>query len=317
MTTSSTNTTIANTSTATFDAWINEIYTNLVTNCGLTQTADTGQLANPTTVALPGTTQTSAGYYIFRFNDTLQATSPIFIKLEFGTGNTTTGPAMWITVGTGSNGSGTITGTVMTRVGVLGGSAPISTVANFTSRYCYNATQGFLGMAFKIGGSGFGNNPAVGGFFLFRSVNSAGNPTADSVMLLTNSPVAAGGNNNGVMQVISFNLSAAYLNSGPITTSTNWGCIPFSTTGTLEGTAGQIFPIFQWNGSASVPGYGITNACALCANNDISVGSTVTITVLGSVSLTYIGVGGALGGGSFLTPGSFAMTNFGLLMLWQ
>lgn len=315
MTTASTNTTVANTSTATFDAWINEIYTQLVTNCGLTQTADTGQMAVPSVTALPGTTNTSAGYYIFRFNDTLQATSPVFIKLEFGTGGTTTGPQMWITVGTGSNGSGTINGTVMTRVATCAGTAPTSTATNYTSRYCYNAVQGSLGIAFKVGANANSSNLTLGGFFVFRSVNAAGNSTADSVMLLTNAATATGVTAaSGDMQVLSYNLSAAYLNSNPIAVSTSWVFVPFQSTGTLNGTAGQIFPVFQWNGNTGVPGYGITNALALGLVAEVSVGSTVTVTVLGSVSLTYIAVAGAVGTSNL---GGYSAATYTLLMLWQ
>lgn len=317
MTTASTNTTVSNANTAGFDAWINEVFTNLVTNCGLTQTADTGQLAAPTAVALPGAANTSAGYYIFLFNDTLQATSPVFIKLEFGTASATANPQMWITVGSGSNGSGTITGTVMTRVAVLYGGAIASTGANYTSRYCYNATQGFLGMAFKLNANVSG--VTLGGFFVFRSVNSAGSPTADSVMLLTNSATATGAAiGGGIMQVLSYNLSAAYLNGSPIPVSSGWCYIPFSSTATLKGTAGSVFPVFQWNGSSSVPGYGITSALALGILAEISAGSTLTTTMLGSVSLTYISVGGALGNNaSGMGNVGYASATYTLLMLWQ
>lgn len=315
MTTASTNTTVANTNTTTFDAWVNEIYTNLVTNCGLTQTADTGQMAVPSTSALPGAANTAAGYYIFRFNDTLQATSPVFIKLEFGTGTAVTVPQVWITVGSGSNGSGTINGTVMTRVAVCNNGTP-ATGTNFVSRYCYNATQGFLGMAFKI--SGVAANENLGGFYLFRSVNATGNSTADSVMMLTNSSTSTGNTTaGGVMQVLSYNLSAAYLNSGPITGSTNWTFIPFTTTGTLEGTSGNIFPVMQWSGSSSVPGYGMTNALAMGLIAEISVGSTVTVTVIGSVSLTYIAVAGSGSGNIAIAAPGYAINTYSLLMLWQ
>ena len=314
MTTASTNTVIAHTSDATFQAWVQEVYTNLVTNCGLTQTTDTGQMAVPCASSRPGT-NTAAGYYVFKFNDTLQSTSPIFIKLEFGTGTSASNPQMWITIGSGSNGSGTINGTAGTRVACGPGAALLSTVTNYVSRYCYNTTQGFLGMVFKIGGISTSND-TVFGFFVFRSVNSAGNATADSVMLLTNSSSATGTSSSGNMQVISYNLSAAYLNSNPIAVSTGWGYVPFGSTGTLEGTAGQIFPVFQWAGSSSVPGYGVTNALALCLQSEINIGSTVTVTVLGSVSLTYVNVASGVAV-TALTNVSYAITAINVLMLWQ
>lgn len=86
---------------------------------GLVQTADTGQ-ANLATIAGTGAAHQSMGYEIWRFNDTLQATAPIFIKVEYGGGSVVaTGSgdnfAVWITVGTGTNGAGTLTGKVSTR----------------------------------------------------------------------------------------------------------------------------------------------------------------------------------------------------------
>lgn len=81
---------------------------------GLVRTSDTGQI-DPTTVVRPGTINTAAGYEIWRFNDALQATSPIFIKLEHGVGPSSTTPSWWITVGTGTDGAGTITGVIVAR----------------------------------------------------------------------------------------------------------------------------------------------------------------------------------------------------------
>lgn len=73
---------------------------------GLTQTSDTGQ-ANLATITRPGTNAVS-GYEIFRFNDTEQATLGCFLKIEYGTGNAATVPAVRYTVGNSTNGAGTL-----------------------------------------------------------------------------------------------------------------------------------------------------------------------------------------------------------------
>lgn len=115
-----------------------------LTAAGLTNTADTGQI-NWTTVTKPIATATQAGYEIWRFNDTLQSTKPIFIRIGYGSGGVASGnsPATWITVGTGSDGAGTITGV---NTGLIAGaqtsSAPTNTSA--TIQVCYNATSGYL-----------------------------------------------------------------------------------------------------------------------------------------------------------------------------
>jgi len=97
-----------------FRTWVAAIIAQL-TAIGLTQTADTGQI-NTATVTTPAVINTAQGYAIFRYNDTLHATSPIFFKLEFGSGGAITTPSMWLTVGKGTNGAGTIITTVRARI---------------------------------------------------------------------------------------------------------------------------------------------------------------------------------------------------------
>lgn len=98
---------------ATFRTWAQGIHDVLVA-CGMVQTADTGQI-NLTTVARPTAVSTFAGYEVWRFNDALQAQSPIFFKIEYGVGTAVDRPALAITFGQGSNGAGTLTGTVSAR----------------------------------------------------------------------------------------------------------------------------------------------------------------------------------------------------------
>lgn len=79
---------------------------------GLVKTADTGQI-DWLTVLAPTTPDQICGYEIFRFNDALQATSPIFIKISYGSGaygvSATTCPYIKTAVGKGSDGSGNLT----------------------------------------------------------------------------------------------------------------------------------------------------------------------------------------------------------------
>src|SRR5882757_2238071 len=146
-----TNTVVDQSTDAAFRVWIAEAITVLFTTLGVTQTADTGQI-NTATVTRPAVINTAAGYVIGRFNDTAQSTSPVFFKLEFGTGTVQpTNPAMWITIGTGSNGSGTLTGVIGTRVSTGGFGAIASTITPYVTSGCYNTTAGFLGFVWKMG----------------------------------------------------------------------------------------------------------------------------------------------------------------------
>ncbi len=92
---------------------------------GLVKTSDTGQI-NWTTVTRPTTANTMQGYEIFRFNDSLQGTAPIFIKLEYGSGNYgVLTPAYKTTVGKGTDGAGNITSVlhVLTQTGSTSGNS--------------------------------------------------------------------------------------------------------------------------------------------------------------------------------------------------
>ena len=97
---------------------------------GLVKTSDTGQI-DWTTVTRGGQNITD-GYEIWRL-----ANSALYFKFEFGTGNgSTSQPQMWITVGTGSNGSGTLTGQLSTRATWCHNGVAASTSTNYTTYIC-------------------------------------------------------------------------------------------------------------------------------------------------------------------------------------
>ena len=73
MTTSAVSAILSGSSSANFNAWVQEIYTALVTTCGLLQTQDTGQSSASFAGGLPGGTGTAnaTGNYVFSFTDPL------------------------------------------------------------------------------------------------------------------------------------------------------------------------------------------------------------------------------------------------------
>jgi hypothetical protein len=102
-------------STTYLQGWIGSFINSMVSVTGWLQTADTGQTAASGFTNLQYGNQ-SLGYQIYTFTDSLTATYPIYVKFEFGVGVTGGAPGMWITVGTGTNGSGTLTGQVSARL---------------------------------------------------------------------------------------------------------------------------------------------------------------------------------------------------------
>ena len=90
---------------ASFRLWVTNIR-QMMEAVGLIRTADTGQI-DPTTVLKPVGSSTVAGYDIFRFDDELQATHPVHIKIEYSTGTVATGFGVRVIVGLGgTNGAG-------------------------------------------------------------------------------------------------------------------------------------------------------------------------------------------------------------------
>lgn len=111
------------TTDAEFREWAQAVHDALVA-VGMTQTADTGQV-NLATVAKPTSTGVYMGYEVFRFSDTLQATKPVYIKVEYGSAQGgATRPGVAVTVGTGTNGAGTLTGQVGTRMALYPSADP-------------------------------------------------------------------------------------------------------------------------------------------------------------------------------------------------
>lgn len=239
MTVSSVNAYMDQSTDANFRLWIAEIITALFTTVGLTQTSDTGQI-NTSTVVRPIVANTSAGYVIGRFNDSLQGTSPIFFKLEFGSGGTAPGqPNIWVTTGTGSNGSGTLTGTLSTRFSIVGGVIPTTFPSQFrvfNSRYCYTSAMAFFGFTFKIGAIGVPGNLAT--WLIGRTCDDSGSPTANAYMsITTGAPNVAAATGTAQCYVYASSSFAT------LTAATSFAWPPFAVTDVSQvQSAGKLIP---------------------------------------------------------------------------
>lgn len=148
--TASTSTAISNASNATFQAWVNEIYTQLVTTCGLSHTLDTGQMAIPCVSARPAI-NTSAGFYNFRFTDPLClgpiATTNGLVGGTLYNGSVThTFTAVPLTGGTGTGAQATVNCT----------SGVVTAVTITSAGTGYNACDQLSANNTDLGGSGSG-----------------------------------------------------------------------------------------------------------------------------------------------------------------
>ncbi len=139
-----------------------EITDALTTVCGLVQTGDTGQLdsLSPPSLSANLSSNNLFGYRIFRFNDSLQAVRPIYLRIEMKyvvRSNQTTDRLPYFTfqVGAGSDGVGSLTapGVAYSRPYSWGGSAwsalSVMPSGGYPSFAC--GGDGFAWLAFKVG----------------------------------------------------------------------------------------------------------------------------------------------------------------------
>lgn len=275
MTTISTSSVILHGSDADFQAWVDEFH-GLLVGCGLVQTADTGQLASPCVAARPGSS-TYAGYEIWRFNDSLQGTAPIFMKWEYGTSSSTAIPSWRLTIGTGSDGAGTITGVVLNNV--IPCPASTTTAAGAWTHYACH-TEGVFFICFgALSAQGRSRSFAA----ISRTCDTAGNWTAEGAVTIVH---------GGGSSLTTIAGSRAWKFS-PLTTfnfrgqssaeSNNFFWLPGSETTTDVGGDTQTFPcVIALPNFVMAPGFGVV------MNTELTIGSTAPITYIGSTPKTYI-----------------------------
>lgn len=265
---------------------------------GLTQTADTGQI-NWVTAARPGT-NSDGGYEIWRFNDAAHATAPIFIRFDYGTGANASRPRIRVTLGTGSNGSGTITGAFQTIVSVSA-NAGTATGGTLTNYMCY--ADGFFGFVFGAGGANTGL--AFAGMMLARSNDSNGDPdTLGAVFMRSRDATTT--STDGACR--SFRFAATAANYTEVTGGGMFIHIPGAETGSNVSGDVQAYIAF-----APFPRVLPVNGMCAMYTSELAEGSTMSTTLVGANSRTYLNVGRQLG--EIWTAELPA--NFGLCMVWE
>ncbi len=269
MTTATTTTVLDHSNDAGFRTWVAEIITQLVL-CGAVQTADTGQI-DTATVTRPGT-NTTGGYAILRTPD-----SSLYFKFEFGTGNAATLPRMLVTVGSGSNGTGTITGQTNTASNIFTAVNVTSAAVPYISRFCVK--NGYLAFIWKEAAQA--TNPQ-GLIIVGRTVDSSGaiTTTGFSVARIdsnsnrfafqsvrTASPASTGAETNA-------NVSSAIT------------CIAGAVTSSLDSSGNNQAYLF-WGAYKDVQPF--FWACAVLSA-EVGLGATFSVALIGATAHTYIGL---------------------------
>lgn len=297
MTTSTYSTVINHTKDAGFRAWGSELSTALQT-VGLVQTADTGQI-NWTTVTRPGT-NTAGGYEIYRFNDALQGTAPVFIKLEYGTSSSASNPQLWLTVGTGSDGAGTITGTVVSRTACAMCPSFPATGTPYPSYVCMVGGQ--LMVCSKTGAGPSGSNSGMF-WHVGRSTADTGADTADGVVVYYKTANAAFHS----AQFRYFAAAATITAAGTASIGGPYCMIPAALTSSLDGSDIQAFKHY-----AAFPLVRPVVGLVTVLTAEVPAGNTISVAAVGSTPRTYISIGQA--GYGMCTAGG---STYCAAMLWE
>lgn len=173
------------TTDAGFRAWATKIHDALVA-VGLVELNDTGEI-DLSTVSTPASNSTYGGFEVFRFNDSQQGSYPIFLKVEYGRGLAAARPALRITAGTATNGSGTLTNPSAAVV-----LAPVGTPANFGRIHVSFLSSGSLTIHWAVDvslTSNSSNGAAV--CVLERARKASGATVGENAIILFN--IAGGG----------------------------------------------------------------------------------------------------------------------------
>jgi hypothetical protein len=171
---------------ANFKAWAQPI-SSWFTSCGWTQSSDTGQVNWSTIAAVPGAA--AYVYEIWQPGDGLQT---FYVKIEYGNVSGANCPSLRITIGTGTNGSGTLTGFVAS---VLNTNFGTFTPPSTTTQYPCHFSGDSGGMSVMMWRGAPNNAPQA--FVIERSVTSSGTYYGTSTTGYVTAVVFGTPNNSG------------------------------------------------------------------------------------------------------------------------
>jgi hypothetical protein len=278
---------LSSTNTATFRAWGLDLSQSF-SDVGLVKTADTGQI-DWATVTQPAV-NTAAGYEIWRYNDSLT-----FLKIEYGTGqNLTNTVGLWLTVGEGSNGSGTLTGAVSTRRLIMMDTTIASPGTSRQSFLVYK--DGFVGFEGYRAAAGAPENPAAF-FAVCRTTNAAGAPDARGATVYAWDGISAVPR----VQALNFQTNA----TSTVNSTGDFVVIPMAITSSIIGADTQCF--IHWTALPLVlPNPYMATVIAA----EVPGGATFSTTLVGTAPRTYLALDSAIRGSSLGTA-------YRLAMLWE
>lgn len=249
-------------------------------------TADTGQI-NWGAAVIPSVASTKYGYDILQFTDSLQPTYPIFVRIDYGAANISggTNTQLWYTIGTSSNGSGTIQAasqfpnSVTTVFSLNGASA---TWVSATPFPVYVDSDGGASLAIT-GWMNVGTTPTTSGVvaLIERTREWDGTPNGEGFVFTNLAPTAPSLNN---LQVVLIANSSLY--QQPAAVSTAPASMVFLNNLALAppgiATVGSTVYTYPYLGYTTPKLNAPSKHWIFCYVGDIAANSTFTATLYGS-----------------------------------
>lgn len=166
--------------TTTFRVYAQFVHDAFV-NGGWTVTGDTGQTV-PSSQTYPGAGNTSAGYEVFAMADSLQATYPIYCRVDYYRANNAGAFGLKFTIGKSTNGAGTITNVLYTTTSPGTSSTP--SVANGVSFYSSGTNRVAINLCGQVSTALGTPISATCTYGIERSCDNSGVPTGDGVYVV-------------------------------------------------------------------------------------------------------------------------------------
>lgn len=202
-----------NATAAQFRAWGRGISESIAA-VGFVKAAATGTV-NWDTVNAATAVNTAAGYEVWRFDDVLQASTPIFFKLEYGCSSNVAAVQMWITVGRGTDGAGNITGVLVGRT-VIGRTGNAVNSTTVTDCYTSSCAQKSCLAVMPFAGTNYTAAASMPGFVLDRSRDENGDPTNEGLTLAIQAGFSIPAQSAAPNTFIAVNYTSAATNTGGV-----------------------------------------------------------------------------------------------------
>lgn len=276
-------------------------FTMAATTQATTTQSGSATTSTPLSIVLPLANEMV--YEIWRANDALSGSSPIFLKFEYGSAGTSSNPNFTIIAGQASDGGGNISGLMTSiRTTVLNGISGSAGNDTTARNHFFCGTAGRISMALNNNAA---NSSTIHGHVnIERSHDSSGSDTGSYFTMLTS---GFDGSSQKIFQVSLVN----GLVGGPPAQETKWlGACP--TTADTTWTYNSTTAIAVINPFVGVMGNPVMNFL-LALSTDWADISGLTITLYGA-SHNYIVMNG---NASKNTYTSSSTSNLALLLRWE